>query len=476
VRRIAALGLAWGLLGCQDFDDSPWLVEGTTWRIDEPQFAEGGDVKIDIFANRVDCLQADEVDETEIEDCIPRVDRGTGQVEIAFRLVDKATSDTLYLPLTKEQVNLAHQGSAVVGSRWELIQHGPMRAGQLFIVIIDGSASIYETGGIEKIKKALLTETVIDAFMPENSTEAAAVMLLRFSEDVRTIEGGDPRLASAIIKGRADYKRRVNEHLHSNDRGYSHLYDAVSFASGPLLESPEVRNWLQVNRAQPTIVILTDGFNNEQADDVCKDNVQRLKDTVDVLARVRAAGGSYKPTVFTVGLGDPIRAKFTLPAGGAVSEPALCNNYADQRIDGGLEAKIDNPSLEWIADAGGGRSFIKTNHKGLAEVFTEAAAQRFKWYELRYDIDTFYHRSSFTSLIRLDSGGQAESSVSFHPSAWLDAPSGEVAEGELWHRRTAVRRSTVLVMSILGGLVFLGFVGPATFNARRALFRRARRR
>ena len=156
----------------------------------------------------------------------------------------------------------------------------------------------------------------------------------------------------------------------------------------------------------------------------------------------------------------------------------LCGKYADYRIDGGLEdSGIDHISLAWIAEAGGGISYVKRDSRGLAETFERAARARYRWYEVRYRVpDPFYHRKSFEVKLRLQNVARAETSFRVFPSPWLDAPGGVRGEGERWTTGIPLRSSFGFVLPILGGLVFLFFLGPAFFNARRALFRRARPR
>jgi hypothetical protein len=467
------------LAGCTAIsDDGPWPVEGTTWRIEKPAPNERSDTKIDVFANRDDCLNAyKEVDSTEVDLCVPKVDRASGQVHMGFRLVDKKSSDVQYLPLNQTQVEVAHLSRTITDAeKWELIPHGPMAAGQLYIIIIDGSASIYQTGGIKKVKKALQTPAVIESFLPERGGQSTGVLLLRFSEELKTIDGKDP-LTAPIIEKKKVYEEMVEKHVENPSRGFSHVYDALVYASTTLLESKEIKNWLQVNSATPTIVLLTDGFNNEAASDVCSDNVSRLNSAIDKIRKARLEGGIYHSTVYTVGLGKAINKSYAIPAGGgAVTEGELCRDYGDAIINGGLEARIDNPSLVRLADVGGGKSFVSNNHKGLADVFLAAAAQRYKWYEVRYTIDNYYLRRSFDARIRLKQFAQAETTVKFHPSAWMDSPSGLVPEGERWFQATPFRHSLLPVTGLLGLLVTFAFVGPASFNARRALFRRVRRK
>jgi hypothetical protein len=133
--------------------------------------------------------------------------------------------------------------------------------------------------------------------------------------------------------------------------------------------------------------------------------------------------------------------------------------------------------MKWIAEAGGGLSFVKRNSKGLAEVFEKAAATRYRWYEVWYRVpDSFYHRRSFEVELQLLAFEQAITRVRIHPSPWLDAPPGERKLGGRWHHPAAFRRTLSLLMPVLGVLILLTFVGPAWFNARRAVFRRARPR
>jgi hypothetical protein len=479
MRRLLALAAGFLLgTGCMAYNvtDGPYPIEGTTWFIEKPKPADQGDLRLKMFANRSDCQNGGDVDENDLEGCVPRVDRGVGQVMLSFQILDKK-GEPAYLPLTQDQLEVAHLGANRPKETWELVPHGAQRTGQLFIIIIDGSSSIYSTGGIDKVKRALLTPAVIDSFLPTNRTVPSGVMLLRFNEDVKTLDGRDPTTKASIIEKRQQYTDLVNRSIQSNDRGFSHVYDAVTYTATKILEAKDVRNWMEINHASPVIVLLTDGFNNEEARDTCSSNVSRLQSALDTIYRARREGGAFKPTIHTVGLGVAMQPKFHVGPDVLVSESTLCKSYGEDTINGDLELRgIDNPSLAWLADAGGGETFVSNNHKGLAEVFLKAAAQKYKWYTVKYRIDNFYQRRTFDVRLRLKAYAQAESKVVIHPSAWMDAPSGVIPDGENWFVATPLRRSLVPVMSILGLLTFLSFIGPASFNARRALFRRVRRK
>ena len=131
---------------------------------------------------------------------------------------------------------------------------------------------------------------------------------------------------------------------------------ALSFAALDLLKREVVRDWMEENEAQPTIIALTDGFNNEKADDVCSDNANRLQRLVQTIRRVRndpEVDIRYRPLIYTVGLGTPILPRFRLPRENRaeVSSGRLCSRNREVLIDGNLENRgIDNASLSWIAD------------------------------------------------------------------------------------------------------------------------------
>ena len=118
--------------------------------------------------------------------------------------------------------------------------------------------------------------------------------------------------------------------------------------------------------AQPTLVVLTDGFNNQAANDTCATNVDRLNGLLTHMNEVqRGSGVSARSLVFTVGLGLRYR-KGEKPKGfnQTVTSTGLCGKYIDERIDGRLEnLGIDHVSLAWIAEAG--RGSLLTNADNL---------------------------------------------------------------------------------------------------------------
>jgi hypothetical protein len=466
------IALFWAMLACQT-DPFPAPIPGTSYRIDRDIPEKDSEVYVDMMTTWQECAGAGI---TEMDACLPKADRGAGEMHLSFQLKDPQTSTTIYRSITDDQIRVTHDRATQTDV--ELIPHEPMSSGQLFILLIDGSGSMYENGGerIQKVYEALLMPSVVRGFFPEGSEGKSGVVLMQFSSEVRSMDGGAPR----VIRDPAEYRRVIETHLLQPTGGFTHLYGAVRYGVTELLNDTTIRDYLTIQGAEPTFLVLTDGFNNEAGEDTCADNAPRLQTTIDLLREQRVGGSVQgRSTLYAVGLGKAIAAgKKPKSRNVKVTAPALCGQYQDRRIDSDLENfGIDAVSLEWLAEAGGGISFVKRNPEGLAEVFTRAARPRYRWYEVRYrTTDSLYHRKSFDVELELTSADLAVSRVKVYPSAWVDAPSGRRPSGEGWVRSVSFRESVGLLMMPLGILVFLFFWGPAAFNARRAITRRARPR
>lgn len=465
------IGLLFGLLGCQT-NPYPAPIVGTTYRIGEDVPADGSEVRVDILSTYAECAEAKVVD---MEACLPRADRASGELHFAFRLRDPQAPTDIFRPINADQILVTQDGATQ--TEFELVPHEPIGSGQLFVLLIDGSGSMHENEGerIRKVYSALLAPSVMDGFYPEHNAKTG-VVLLKFNATVTGIDGGPPR----ILTSRDEYRTMIQEHLMKSSGGYTHLYGAVGYAVTELLELDTIKTFLTVKAAEPSIIVVTDGFNNQEAADTCGTNVPRLQEVVDLVREVRTnLGGATRPTVYTVGLGVPYReGDKPKSLNKPVTPVDLCGPYVDYRIDGLLEdAGIDHVSMQWIAEAGGGRSFVKNKAKGLSEVLSTATATRYRWYEVWYRVpDNFYHRKSFDVQLQLNSSDRAFSTFTVHPNAWLDGPTAVREHGHRWHSPTPFRHTFTILMPALGTIVLLNYVGPALFNARRALFRRARPR
>ncbi len=453
-----------------DPDTSPLPVENSMYRVGKVTQLEKNDIKTQIFRSRAECRGA--MESAEADDCVPSIDRATGQVKVAFRFTDKTTGDPIRLPLEQDQVQVSHMGAPQ--ANYQLIQHRPVRVPQLFILLLDGSGSMHNADGggetaIQKLYGALMNPKVVEAFFPDEIK--TGVTLLKFTDQVHSFDGG----GFSVIESRKLYKQTVQTYIMGGPRGWTYLYASVRYVVGDFLKEPAIENWLALNAAEPTVVALTDGFNNEQGSDTCATNAPRLEETLQAISGSRNGPIGQRPTLYTVGLGRKIMRDFEVPQGRlSVTPRELCKNRGHQVINGDLERiGIDNASLEWMAAVGGGASFTRNEARGLAQTFQAAAATRFEWYELIYQVDPFFHRTSFKTRVRLMAYAYSQAEVEIFPSGWMDAPTGQRTEGERWSRPTPFRHTLTLLMPLLSALVLIAFWAPASFNARRAAFRRA---
>lgn len=452
------------------------VIPGTTTRIDSPVSERGTELTMRIFSTEDQCAAA--VKPEDIDRCLPNVDRGNAEVRLAFQLRDEA--DVFPLPLTTDHIKVGHMGQELPvnhpeGYKYILIPHDPVRSSQLFILLIDGSSSMSKGGRMKKVRDALLMPEVKAAFFPQDVNTRVAIF--QFTDRGPQPLGGRLRL----LESPQAYTRLIRQELRVL-QGYTHLFDAIRWATGPFLAEKDIKDLLELNEMTPTVVALTDGFNNESARDTCRSNAARLNGLLKHLERVRSpeegADPRRRPSVYTVGLGRPLRPGFKIPAepGDKVSALDICGGRnVDRRIDGDLERRgIDNASLEWIARRAGGTSFVRQDKVGLGEAFQGAAAERYGWFEVRYSTHPFWLRRKFNTRLRLVNFATAEASVNFYPSAWLDAPPGRL-EATGWTEPRPYHFTAVVLLPFLGLTISLSFMGATLFNTRRVLFGRLRR-
>jgi hypothetical protein len=397
---------------------------------------------------------------------------------MAFMLLDPTTLDMVPRSFRKDDIMVLHD--AARQDSFELVPMEAADSGQLFILVVDGSSSMFINEGerIKKVWSALLDKQVIDGFYPPEQKNKTGVVIVRFTDKVVGLDGGPPK----VLTNRAQYTDMVKTHLMRQSRGYTHLYDAAKYAVTDLLQDKGIRDFLVAKSADPTIVLLTDGFNNEAASDTCQTNVDRLDTTLEAIKERMRGGSGFMPRLYTIGLGGKYRPG-NKPKGfnQTVTPQGLCGRYINNKIDDGRgtagleDYGIDHISLEWLAEAGRGESFVANNPRGLAQVFTKAAAKRYRWYQLYYQVpDNFYHRKSFEIQVQLSGVERSFTKIKVSPSGWMDPPPG-ISEGR-WTAPSSMRQPFALVMPIFGFLIFINFLGAATFNTRRALFRRAKAR
>lgn len=492
----AAFGALLALAGCSDAKTAAQPIPGTAYRISPPQVTDGSEATVDILWNETRCRTAfpnqqdydedkftgEKPHEQRIASCLPKVDRATGQVQMSFRLsqIDNPNRPLL-LPLEKKHVSVRHAGSNV--NNFEFEPYNPSQADQLFILLIDHSGSMTEKDGtdmtrMERVREALAANT--RTFVNDKAAAAVFRFYAPGSGAAPVLEGleGQPWTeVKPITRPRA-----FREHIQKlgGRAGYTPIYATMQRAIGPLLDKKSgVSSYLGgANDATPTIVLLTDGFNNTRFDETCGDNAKGLSEALKAIKYARRKPPSKRPEVYTVGFGTGYVPGWKAPDDDINVTPVkLCGQNRDRTINADLETTgIDNISLQWLAKAGGGNAFIKSDYRELSEVLSETAPKRYTWYKVKYRVDPFYHRTTFPTQILISQFLSADSVVELHPSAWFDAPSGlPVEDGERWVEHGDIRRATAFTVPMLAGFILLTFLGPAMFNTRRALFRRAKK-
>ena len=451
-------------------------IPGTTTRVGAPETSKDLDLDLRIFTTPADCSGFG-ITKDEQHLCLPHVDRSSGEVRVSFYFSLKG--DPYPMPLSDDQQDnllVTHLGTRVQNGQGsqavKIVPHEPEPVKQMFVLVIDGSSSMAENERMKKVKSALLQPEVIKAFFPDEVK--TGLVLLQFTSGNPVPVGGELK----VLWNEEDYVSAVRQLRVLS--GFTHLYDAITYATGPLLTQDVLDVPIDTEEMAVTVVALTDGFNNLAGSDTCSDNAARLGALLKHLRRVRSGEVEMRrrPQVFTVGLGRPLRPQYELPKGmdSSVSAMELCGKrYLDRRIDGDLETLgIDNASLALIANRAGGFSYVSRSKEGLGRAFQAAAAKRYNWFELRYRVDPFFLRRSFKTGIQLVSFASAEAKVEIFPSAWLDAPPGRVAE-DGWTVSPPYLSTFSVVVPGVALLFSLSYLGAALFNTRRALFGWTRR-
>ena len=111
---------------------------------------------------------------------------------------------------------------------------------------------------------------------------------------------------------------------------------------------------------------------------------------------------------------------------------------------------------------------MKRSSKDLANAFKEAAAIRYKWFEVRYKVSPTWVRQTFTTDIQVKSVVNARSTIKIYPHAWLDGPPGK-ERSDVWTDHQSSRHTAVIFVNVIGGFLLLSIIGAAIFNVRRVL-------
>ena len=467
-------------------------IPDTTARIDAVAEVNQrqSELKLHIMTDPEDCAYITEdsdeyLSQQEYDACLPWVDRQAGEIKLGVRF---ELDDQFYqLPDLNDNISVSLNDRQVVDNASEsdvrVVGHKPRRISQLFVLIIDGSASMNtvdagsDKSRMDKVRDALLMRSVQEAFFPDDPTVTNHVLVYTFTSGTPQPLGGELR----VLSNKRAYKSLIQGHL-SARAGYTHLYNAVDYGLNTVLQTAEVQSLLD-GQTKPTLVVLTDGFNNEAARDTCISNVPRLQ---RLLVNIRKEMDDFAvdtPLIFTVGLGRPLSRRFNPKRVkfGRVSDRELCagqshNKLIDAPGDqiGFEDLFIDNVSLELIADRGKGRAFVEQDAKGLGEAFEEVAAIRYEWFEVMFRDNALKFRREFNVGLQLNNYARAVSSVNIYPHAWMDGPHGP-KDSQGWSTRSSMWHSASILTSGLGVLLFLLTLGAAVFNVKRLAMGRLHR-
>ncbi|MSQ01558.1 MAG: VWA domain-containing protein [Myxococcales bacterium] len=469
---LAAVVLGSMFFGCRGDDVS--TISGSTIRVGKPVTkGQTGPFALQIFDTEEDCGQADSIVDAERDACLPFVDRATGTVRLAYQL--RVDGNAAPMSLRPDAITVLHNESKPSGkdeARVSIIPHQPSATGNLYILLIDGSGSMAivdrpEDGltRMDKLRTALLRRDVVDAFFGGDGA-ASEVALVVFRGESREPLGG-----TWVVGDPDEYRRLIRDELQVGS-GYTFLYQAVQYGAIGIAEVPELRAAIENRGLAPTVIALTDGFNNERPSDVCADNAPRLATLLERLQDVRLGRGGrgYQPEIFTVGLGKRAWRSFKVPEGLSVAPAQLCGGFGQYPINGGVEERgVDNAALAWIAKVGNGESYVEKDAAGLAEAFKAAAQKRYMWFEVRYRVDPFHLRRGFDVTIRLTQPYQVEATVPIYPNAWVDGPPG-IAGADGWPAPAPFRATIVVLVAVLSLVAAWTYLPAAVFNVRRALF------
>lgn len=522
-------------LACSSSSSPTVLIDGTTARIDEAHTYNKdakNDLNMVIMTTEKECerflRKQKDFDSKEkrkskqyadeLEKCLPWFDRGTGEVKLAVRF-EEQKNDTYPMSLDENGKNLeiGQNGNVLAlhvdGVEQKVRPHIESRGKQLFVLMIDASGSMRlgldgeEIGRgdsrpsrMDVVKEALNSKALKEAFFPNNTD--TRVVFYTFTKDVRPLGGS----VKALKDGGSEYQNMV-ENLSSRD-GYTHLYQAIDHGLTKLPKDPEIKSLIKKGY-HPTLVVLTDGFNNLSPQDNelgrqdnCSDNVSRLQPLLNKIQALKTTTGADKGgmEIVTIGFGKALKPRFDAAEwreeferktrGSAnrgapkVTADHLCPTYKGKtqknaRIDSsgeykGLEKYIDNISLAMIAEVGNGQTSVRKDAKGLEDAFKGAIAKRYQWFEFYYRTDVKHLRKKVEVNYKLRSFKTSESFITIYPHAWLDGPSGK-PDKDGFPERASVWHSTTILSSGMGLFLFLSILGAAVFNVKRIISGRLKR-
>lgn len=476
----------WAL--CAAMGGEIYALEDSAWRMLEPEEMDRAGYRMHLFRSRADCMGALSAEDSEnpemVDRCVPWIDPARRRLHFAFEVRHKNRRVPMALDRDRLEVALGDsQGTFQLRDGVELTQHHDAGLRQLFILLIDRSSSMYDGSKhrprIEEIVRALLSPGVLDTFFPEEAGDGyTGVMLFSFKEKVTGVRG-QPINDVVVLDSRDAYMKEVDSLLYQPKGGFTHLYGAVNTVLEDILVThPHIRPAIELTQADPALIVITDGFNNVSGSQVCGQNAPMLTNVLRTIDRVHRRPGRTGVQLFTIGLGPPYAPDFKPPPGrpGFISERQLCGDKANRRINGSLEREgIDNPSLLYMARAGGGRHYVGEDPGKVAALIAGTGARLHQWFEVEVELDERQlkrFRQEIPVLLEVSRPRHLEARTTLVPHPWLDGPGArEGADGRLLPPSIRATSGVLLIGLGMTWFVFLTWTG--LYHARRAILKRA---
>ncbi len=457
-------------------------VAGSAWTLAVGDADPALDRQLRVMATVADCRNGD-IPDAEVPRCLPAIDPVKRTLRLGLQV--RASSDGAPVPaaISPSRLKVSLQTAGGVASLGAdavtLIGHDPLPGEQLVILLVDRSGSMYEgKAGDEpmvRVVRALLQPATRDKLLPV--AERSGVMLLAFTDSLTTMvtrptegavggePGGEGPAGEADVIVAPERYSAVTRRLLYQDGGFTHLFDAVQGVLDDVLIKEHVQRFIARTESDPVVVLITDGFNNSAGRETCGDNAAPLVSLLQNLRTAQSRAG-YAPVLHTVGFGRPYQPDYELIADdNALTGALLCGADQGRRIDNDLEKDgIDNPTLAYLARAGGGESLVTDDPLALARFLLRAGSPRHRWYELQITLPEDRQLAFRSRLpLRVDVLGvqNAHAEATFVPNPLLDLPG------------TGARAMVSLVaLRVIGGsmVVLLGLVGA--YHLRRAVARR----
>ena len=196
--------LLFGLFGCIGPSEIVPIPD-TTSRIDAVAEVNQrqSELKLHIMTDPDDCAYITEdsneyFSQQEYNACLPWVDRQAGEIKLGVRF---ELDDQFYqLPDLNDNISVSLNDRQVVDNASEsdvrVVGHKPRRISQLFVLLIDGSASMNtkDAGSnktrMDKVRDALLMRSVQEAFFPDDPTVTNHVLVYTFTSGTPQPLGG----------------------------------------------------------------------------------------------------------------------------------------------------------------------------------------------------------------------------------------------------------------------------------------------